>query len=98
MKIILTAQEKQQVEMAAVQKLVQDKLTNMIEARVEELNRELNTDPDTGGTYEGFQGEPEYTLKDIHIKFLGNTGRIDTASSQKTLLVPAGVDVSKVKV
>ena len=94
MKIILNAQEKQQVEMAAVQKLVQDKVTNLIEARAEEMARELNNE----GAIDAFQGEPEYTLKEIHTKFLGNISRVDTASAQKTLLVPAGVDLSKVKV
>ena len=98
MKILLTEKEAQQVELAALQKLVQDKIQNLIEARCEEMNRELNTDPDTGGTYEGFQGEPEYTLKDIHLKFLGSKSVIDTQSAQKSLLIPAGVDVSKVKV
>ena len=91
MKIILTAQEKQQVEMAAVQKLVQDKLTTMIEARVEELTRELNNE----GAMDAFQGEPEYTLKDIHTKFLGNKPIIDTQSAQKTLLIPTGVKLEE---
>ena len=94
MKIILTAQEKQQVEMAAVQKLVQDKIQNLIEARCEEMARELNSE----GAVDAFQGEPEYTLKDIHLKFLGSKSVIDTQSTQKSLLIPAGVDVSKVKV
>ena len=95
MKIILTSQEKQQVEVAAVQKLVQDKLTNMIEARAEEMLRELNDD---GAVMDTFQGEPTYTLKDIHKRFLSARPVIDTSSAAKTLLVPAGVDVSKVKV
>ena len=94
MKLILTKEEAQQVEAAAAQKLVQDKLTSMIEARVEEMQRELNSE----GAMDAFQGEPVYTLKEIHTKFLGKRPIIDTASAAKTLLVPAGVDVSKVKV
>lgn len=94
MKIILTPAEKQQVELAAMQKLVQDKIQNLIEARCEEMARELNSE----GAVDAFQGEPEYTLKEIHLKFLGSKPVIDVASGQKSLLVPAGVDLSKVKV
>ena len=96
MKIILTEKEAQQVEMAAVQKLVQDRLQNMIEARAEEMNRELNEAPLDWATDAKWSNEPTYTLADIHKKYLSRP-MIDVASGQKSLLIPAGVDVSKVK-
>jgi len=81
----LTQQEAQRVEMAALQKVVQDKLQNMIEKRAEEMVQELGT------TFE------EYTIEELTKKFR-STSVIDTASGAKALLVPAGVDLSKSKI
>ena len=94
MKIILTEKEQQQIEMAAVQKLVQDKLTNMIEARVEEMNRELNNNAQAELP---FSAEPTYTLAEIHKKYLSRSV-IDVASGQKSLLVPAGIEIDHKKI
>ena len=91
MKLLLTEKEAQQVELAALQKLVQDKIQNMIDKRVEEMNRELNADQSVGP----FQDEPTYTLADIHKKFLGGRSVIDTQSAAKPLLVPAGLKLDK---
>ena len=79
MKVKLTQQEQQQVELAALQKVVQDKIQNLIDARAEEMLREI--------------GDAETTLLDLHKRFLGTKPIIDTQSAAKSLLVPAGVKI-----
>ena len=79
MKIKLTEKEAQQVEIAAVQKLVQDQIQNIIDDRSADMRRELDASCE------------EYTLVEIQKKFLGSRPIIDTESTQKSLLIPAGV-------
>ena len=93
MKLLLTEKEAQQVELAALQKLVQDKIQNMIDKRVEEMNRELSQG--NSSDTESWGDEPAYTLADIHKKFLGGRSVIDTQSAAKPLLVPAGLKLDK---
>lgn len=66
------------MEMAALQKIAQDKLQNLIDARAEEMLREI--------------GDEETTLMDLHKKYLSKP-IIDTQSAAKSLLVPAGVKI-----
>jgi len=73
----LTQQEAQRVEIAALQKLVQDKLQNMIEKRAAEMAQELGT------TFE------EYTIEELTKKFR-SVPIVDTAAGFKGLLVPVG--------
>ena len=94
MKILLTEKEAQQVELAALQKLVQDKIQNMIDKRVEEMTREL----DSFLPNSQWEGEPTYTLADIHKKFLGSKSVIDVSPTQKSILVPAGLEINQKKV
>ena len=77
MKILLTEKEAQQVELAALQKIVQNHIQNLIDARAEELMREV--------------GDEETTLNDLHKRFLGAKPIIDTQSGHKPLLVPQGL-------
>ena len=81
MRILLTPVEKQQIEVAALQKIVQNHIQNLIEKRADALVREL--------------GDEEVTLIELHKRFLGERPVIDTASAAPSLLVPAGLKLDK---
>ena len=81
MKIKLTEKEIQQIQVAAIQKIVQNHIQNLIEKRADALVREL--------------GDEEVTLIELHKRFLGERPVIDTASAAQPLLVPAGLKLDK---
>ena len=81
MKIKLTEKEIQQIQVAAIQKIVQNHIQNLIEKRADALVREL--------------GDEEVTLIELHKRFLGERPVIDTASAAPSLLVPAGLKLER---
>lgn len=75
MKLILNDQEKLHIEIAAIQKVVDKRIQLLVEARAEEIEREISTE------------DTEYTVSELARKFVNTSTRV-AAAAGPTILVP----------